>query len=173
MEPLEQWWDIHTDRWFPWKHHRHHKVRPSAPHLSRITFKEKTMTIAGVILPVVDLTLALPTTRIDGTDLALSEIQSATVLRDPGTGLTTLTTLSGPFSSTTATFTDLSPATGNDVYSFFVTDTANTQGVTSPAVTVVVAGQTPRAQPSAGTLTAVARVPDPVTAAAPVGKATN
>lgn len=117
-------------------------------------------TIAGVTLPIVDITVTLPTTRVDGTDLDKSEIQSATILRDPGTGVATLTVLNGPFNGATAVFADVSPATGNDIYSFFVTDTAGTQGVTSPSVTVTVAGQPPLAQPSAGTLTAVARQPD-------------
>jgi hypothetical protein len=157
----EYWWDIRTDRWFPWKHHHHHKPRPTAPRFSGITIKEKPMpTIAGVTLPIVDITVTLPTTRVDGTSLANSEIQSATILRDPGTGVSTLTVLNGPFNGATAVFADVSPATGSDIYSFFVTDTAGTQGVTSPSVTVTVAGQIPLAQPSAGTLTAVARAPD-------------
>jgi hypothetical protein len=156
----EQWWDIRSNRWFAWKHHDHHRARPCAPYLSQITIKEKPMpTIAGVTLPIVDLTLTLPTSRVDGTALALTEIQSATILRDPGTGVATLTVLNGPFSGATATFTDISPATGSDVYSFFVTDTAGTQGVTSPPVTVKVAGTPTLAQPAAGTLTAVAQIP--------------
>jgi len=162
MQLPERWWDGRS--WCPWPplHHKHHhKARPSAPHLTQITIKEKHMpTIAGVILPVVDLTLTFPTTRKDGTDLTLSEIQSATILRDPGTGTVTLTTVQGPFNGPTALFTDVAPATGSDIYSFFVTDTAGTQGDTSPAVTVTIVGQTPLAAPSAGTLTAIARAPD-------------
>lgn len=118
------------------------------------------MTIAGVTLPVVDITITLPTLRKDGTDLALSEIQSATILRDPGTGIATLTTLNGPFNGATATFTDVSPATGSDVYSFYVTDTAGTQGDTSVPVSITVVGQTVLSPPAAGTLSAVARQPD-------------
>ncbi len=159
---VEDWfWDIFTDRWYPWKHHSHHKSRPTAPRFSGITIKEKPMpTIAGVTLPIVDITVTLPTTRVDGTELANSEIQSVTILRDPGTGVATLTVLPGPFNGATALFSDVAPATGSDIYSFYVTDTAGTQGVTSPSVTVTVAGQTPLAQPAAGTLTAVARAPD-------------
>jgi hypothetical protein len=140
-------------------HHHHHKAAPSAPYLSKITIKEHSMAISGVTLPTVDLTLTLPTTRTDGTALALTEIQSATILRDPGTGPATLQVMPGPFSGATATFADVSPATGTDVYSFFVTDTAGTQGVTSPSVSVTVVGVTPLAQPSAGTLTAIAVPP--------------
>ena len=167
---MAEWWDIATDSWIPWPHHKHHHRRPDAPYLSQITIKEKHMpTIAGVTLPVVDLTLTLPTTRVDGTALALTEIQSATVLRDPGTGVATLTVLNGPFNGATATFADVSPATGSDVYSFFVTDTAGTQGVASPPVTVKVTGSPVLAQPAAGTLTAVARAP--VAALAPAAHA--
>ena len=117
------------------------------------------MAISGVTLPTVDLTLTLPTTRTDGTALALTEIQSATILRDPGSGPTTLQVMPGPFSGATATFADVSPATGTDVYSFFVTDTAGTVGLTSLPVTVTVVGVTPLAPPSAGTLTAIAVPP--------------
>lgn len=118
------------------------------------------MAIAGVTLPVVDITLTLPTQRKDGTDLNLNEIQSATLLRDSGTGPGTLTVLNGPFNGATAVFTDLTPTSGSDVYSFFVTDTAGTQGDTSAPVTVVVEGQVTLAPPAAGTLTATARAPD-------------
>lgn len=158
----EHWWDIHANQWIPWKHRSHHNPRPRAPRLSGIRIKEKPMaTIAGVTLPVVDLTLTLPTTRVDGTALANTQIQSVTILRDPATGTpATLTTLTGPFSGATALFTDVSPATGSDVYSFFVTDTAGTQGLTSPPVTVTIAGAPQLAAPAAGTLSAVARVPD-------------
>jgi hypothetical protein len=110
--------------------------------------------------------LTLPTTRVDGTALALTQIQSATILRDPGTGPVILTTLAGPFSGATALFTDVSPATGSDIYSFYVTDTAGTVGVTSLPVTVTVVGTPVLAQPSAGTLTAVAVPPVVTTSAA-------
>jgi hypothetical protein len=162
MAHTELWWDIRTDCWHPWKHHKHHhKSRPTAPRLTGITIKEKPMpSIVGVTLSTVDIVVTLPTTRVDGTDLANSEIQSVTILRDPGTGVGTLTTLNGPFNGATALFSDVSPATGSDVYSFFVTDTAGTQGVTSPSVTVTIEGQTPLAQPAAGTLTAIARAAD-------------
>jgi hypothetical protein len=122
--------------------------------------------IPGVLLPIIDLTLTLPTTRVDGTALALTQIQSATILRDPGTGPVILTTLAGPFSGATALFTDVSPATGSDIYSFYVTDTAGTVGVTSLPVTVTVVGTPVLAQPSAGTLTAVAVPPVVTTSAA-------
>lgn len=160
MNLEELFWDITCDRWFPFHHHPHRKARAIAPTLAGITFKERPMAIAGVTLPTVDITLTLPTQRKDGTDLALNEIQSATILRDPGTGVSTLTTLNGPFNGPTATFADVAPATGSDVYSFFVTDTAGTQGDTSAPVTVTIVGQTPLAPPAAGTLTAVARQPD-------------
>lgn len=117
------------------------------------------MTILGVTLPVIDLTVTLPTTRVDGTAAAVNEIQSVTILRDPGTGAATLTVLPGPFSAATATFSDVSPATGSDIYSFFATDTAGTKGVTSLPVTVTVTGVPVLAQLSAGTITAVSQTP--------------
>jgi hypothetical protein len=139
------------------KHH-HHRAPPSAPYLSNITIKETSMSITGVVLPIIDLTLTLPTTRNDGSALAVTEIQSATILRDPGTGAVTLTVLPGPFSGATAIFADVQPATGTDIYSFFVTDTNGKQGDTSLPVSVTVTGVPAAAPPSAGTLTAIARV---------------
>jgi hypothetical protein len=116
-------------------------------------------TIAGTTLQSVLITLTLPTTRTDGTAAALSEIASSTILRDPGTGPATLTVINGPYASGTVTYTDASPATGSDIYSFYCTDTAGTQGQTSPPVSVAINGATPLAPLSAGTLTAVAQSP--------------
>ena len=118
------------------------------------------MAIAGSNVPVIQVTLTLPSARVDGTALALTEIASATILRDSGAGPAPLgSVISGPFSSSTVLASDTSPATGSDIYSFYVTDTAGTQGVTSTPVTVTVAGATPLAAPAAGTLTAVAQGP--------------
>ena len=118
------------------------------------------MAIAGSNVPVIQVTLTLPSARVDGTALALTEIASATILRDSGAGPAPLgSVISGPFSSSTVLASDTSPATGSDIYSFYVTDTAGTQGVTSTPVTVTVAGATPLAAPAAGTLTAVAQSP--------------
>lgn len=123
--------------------------------------------IAGVIVPTVGIVLTLPTTRQDGTSADPSEIQSATILRDPGTGPATLTVLPGPFSAATATYTDAAPATGSDIYSFFCTDTFGTQGATSVPVSVSITGVTVPAALAAGTLTATANVSaPPVTAQA-------
>lgn len=117
------------------------------------------MAIAGSNVPVIALTITLPTTRIDGTAAPLSQIQSVTVLRDSGSGPVALgSVIAGPFSSATVSASDASPATGTDTYSFFATDTAGLAGVTSPPVSVTVAGQAPLAQLSAGTMTAVSSV---------------
>ena len=116
------------------------------------------MAIAGVTLTTVDIELTFPTVRKDGTNLDVSEIQSATILRDSGGGPSELTVLAGPFSGATAKFSDISPATGSDIYSFFVTDTAGTVGDTSLSVTVTIVGVPVLAAPAAGTLTAVANV---------------
>lgn len=122
------------------------------------------MAIAGVITPVITITLTLPNTRVDGTTLNLSDIASATILRDSGSGPVAQPVINGPFNSESVVTTDASPASGTDIYSFFVTDTAGTVGVTSAPVSVTVTGSTPLAQPAAGTLTAVAAAPgtDPV-----------
>jgi hypothetical protein len=147
---------------FHWPHHHHHhKARLCAPHLSQISIKEisvPTKAIVGTQLPSVDLTITLPTTRVDGSAATPAEIQSATILRDAGDGQgpVPLTTVSGPFGGPTATFTDVQPATGTDIYSFFCTDTAGTVGLTSLPVTVSVSGAA-KAQLSAGTITAVAQ----------------
>lgn len=144
-------------------HHPHHHRRPSAPVISSINidFKETHMaTVAGVNTPTITITLTLPTTRVDGTALSLSEIASATVLRDSGSGPAPLSTTNGPFSSGTVVLNDPAPATGSDIYSFFVTDTAGTIGATSAPVTITVTGTPVLAQPSAGTLTAVASDPN-------------
>jgi hypothetical protein len=115
------------------------------------------MALAGVNTPVIALTITLPTTRIDGTAAPLTQIQSVSILRDSGTGAVPLgSVIVGPFSGPTVSATDASPATGTDTYSFFATDTAGLAGVTSPPVSVTVAGAPPLAQLSAGTMTAVA-----------------
>lgn len=137
----------------------HHPAPPGAPLLSHLTFKEHSMSITGVILPTIDLTITLPTTRKDGGPLKSSEIQSATLLRDSGQGPVAISTLNGPFSGETVTFSDVSPSTAADTYSFFVTDTAGTQGPMSLAVAVTVTGKAAVAPPAAGTLTAVAKPP--------------
>lgn len=111
------------------------------------------MSIAGVSLPIVELTIPLPKVRKDGTELALGDIQSITILRDAAT----LTTLPGPFSGDTVNFTDPSPATGTDLYSYFATDTAGLAGERSAPVAITVTGLPPKSPPAAGTLKAVAK----------------
>jgi hypothetical protein len=149
----QEWYYDHL---FHRHHHHHRKAPPSAPRLSAVAVEENFMAIAGSNTPVITLTLTLPTTRNDGTALALTEIQSATILRDTGSGPASLQVLPGPFSGATAVATDASPASGADTYSFFVTDTAGTQGDTSLPVSITVSGAPVLAPPSAGTLTAVA-----------------
>lgn len=125
----------------------------------------KSMTIKGVALPTIDLTLPLPTTRKDGTELPVSEIQSVTVLRDSGTGPAEISVLKGPFNGDTANCTDPSPTAGSDIYSYFVTDTAGTKGDTSLPVSITVTGEKPLSPPAAGTLKAVAKAPATATKA--------
>lgn len=104
------------------------------------------------------LVATLPTTRVSGKALALTEIASLTILRDigDGNGPTLLQTIAGPFTAPTVNATDPAPATGNDIYSFYVVDSAGLQGDTSPGVTVAVAAPPPPPPdvPAAGTLTA-------------------
>ncbi len=111
------------------------------------------MSIAGKSLPIVDLSIPLPTVRKDGSDLALAEIQSITILRDAAT----LSVIAGPFQSATVTFTDASPATGDDLYSYFATDTGGVQGETSAPVSITITGEKPKAPPAASLMKAVAK----------------
>jgi len=127
--------------------------------LSGVRFEENPLAITGQNTGSVDLTLTLPTTRTDGTTANVSEIQSATILRDTGSGPANLTTINGPFTDPTVTFSDGAPASGADIYSFFCTDTAGTQGLTSLPISVTIAGAPPLAQLAAGTLTAVQNIP--------------
>lgn len=120
------------------------------------------MAIAGSNVPVITLTITLPTTRVDGTAAPLSQIGSVTILRDSGSGPVPLgSIINGPFSGPTVTSNDAAPATGTDTYSFFATDTAGVQGVTSAPVSVTVAGAPPLAQLSAGSMTAVSSASAP------------
>jgi hypothetical protein len=160
-------WCVHRHH----HHHHHHRAPPSAPVLFSlsIVIQEPSMpTIAGTNTAIITITLTLPTTRNDGTALSLGEIASATLLRDSGSGPSPLGSPSiGPFSGPTVTITDASPATGTDTYSFFVTDTAGTQGDTSAPASVTVEGVTPLAPPAAGTLTAVSNAVTPPAPPAP------
>jgi hypothetical protein len=111
------------------------------------------MSIQGVVLPAVDLTITLPKTRKDGSELALSDIKSVTILRNSADWKV----LEGQFSAT-VNVADLAPATGSDTYSFYVTDTAGVRSDVSPAATVTV-GEPLKAPASTGTLTAVTHEP--------------
>jgi hypothetical protein len=85
----------------------------------------------------VNLTWTTPTTRIDGTALALTDIAATRVLRN-GTDLAKVVAVTGAMA-----FTDSTPLTGSDVYEV-VTDT--TDGLTSAdsnAVTITVPAANP------------------------------
>jgi hypothetical protein len=151
-------------------HHHHHRARLNAPtiHSIDIDFKGDSMNaIAGVTVPTISIVLTLPIARTDGTAAQPSDIASATVLRDPGTGPVTLQVINGPFTGSTVTAADTTPATGSDIYSFFCTDQEGTVGLTSAPVTVTVTGVVVLAPLAAGTLTAVANTPG-ATPAVPV-----
>jgi len=112
--------------------------------------------IHGVYLPVIDFVLTLPTARKDGTVFKLADIHSVTMMRDAGLGPIVIKEFTGPFHDATVPFSDTSPVSGNDIYSFFVTDTAGTKSDASKPVTVSVEGNRASA-PKAGTMTAVER----------------
>jgi hypothetical protein len=118
------------------------------------------MSIAGVYAPIIDLAITLPTARSDGTSLALSEIESVTILRDSGGVPQELKVLSGPFTGPIR-YSDTAPVPGEEAYSFYVTDTAGVRGKTSAAV-VVKAATPVKAPPKEGTLTAVAKASGPI-----------
>ncbi len=117
--------------------------------------------IVGVTVPVIDLTLTLPTQRKDGSPLAPSDIHSAILMRDSGHGPITVKEIAGPFTSPTVQFSDTSPATGHDIYSFVVTDNTGIKSDKSNPVTVTVHGKAASA-PAAGVLTAIEK-PNPLT----------
>ncbi len=100
------------------------------------------------------VTITLPTTRTDGTALALTEIASVVLSKAVGSGAATvIDTVTTP-TTATVTFTDTSPDFGQtDNYSAVVTDV---EGNTSAAgVASVVVPASVLAAPSAPVVTAV------------------
>lgn len=101
------------------------------------------------------VTITLPTTRTDGTALALTEIASLVLSKAVGSAAASVVdTVSAPFTAATVAYTDASPDFGQtDNYSATVTDVegnvsaAGSASVSVPASTL--------AAPSAPTLTAV------------------
>lgn len=101
------------------------------------------------------VTITLPTTRTDGSALALTDIATVTLSKAIGSAAAAVVdTVSAPFAAPTVTYTDSSPDFGQtDNYSATVTDiegnvsAAGTASVSVPASAL--------AAPSAPTLTAV------------------
>jgi hypothetical protein len=101
------------------------------------------------------VTITLPSTRTDGSALALSQIASCVLSKANGSApAAVIDTLEGPFTSASQSFTDTSPDFGDtDNYSATVTDVeGNTSAV---AVTSVQVPPSVLAPPSAPTITAV------------------
>jgi hypothetical protein len=101
------------------------------------------------------ISIVLPTTRVDGTALALTEIASVTLSKAVGSGTSSvLSTQTGPFTSASVTVTDASPDFGQtDNYSATVTDVEG--NVSAAGTTSVAVPPSVLAAPSAPTLTAV------------------
>jgi len=100
------------------------------------------------------VTITLPTTRTDGTALALTDIASVVLSKSVGTGAATVVDTVTTPTAATVTFTDTSPDFGQtDNYSAVVTDV---EGNTSAAGTAsVVVPASALAPPTAPTVTAV------------------
>src|ERR1700688_3164555 len=108
------------------------------------------MALPGVVVPVIDLTITLPDKRADGSALAASDVESVTILRNS----VEWNTIPGPFSGPIH-MSDSSPTTGQDTYTFYVTDTAGVRSDVSAAASVTVSSDPPKAPPGVGTLTAM------------------
>jgi hypothetical protein len=115
------------------RHHHHHHHAASAVVLSMtnvfINLEEKFMQV--------NLTWTTPSTRIDGTPLALSDIQATRVLRN-GTDLAKVVAVTGAMA-----FTDSTPLTGSDVYEVVTDTTDGLVSADSNAVTITVAAANP------------------------------
>ena len=101
------------------------------------------------------VTITLPSTRTDGTALALTEIASLVLSKAVGSAAATvIDTVSAPFTAPSVTYTDSSPDFGNtDNYSATVTDVeGNVSAAGSASVTIPPSAL---AAPSAPTLTAI------------------
>ena len=116
-----------------WMRHHHHFIPASAVTLVVnsiiINLLEKTVQV--------NLTWTTPSTRIDGTPLALPDIAATNVSRN-GTIIGSPIAVAGAMA-----FTDSTPLTGSDVYTV---DTVTTDGLVSAdsnAVTITVAAANP------------------------------
>jgi hypothetical protein len=117
------------------KHHHHHHHRRAASTVSLamtsvfINVKENFMQV--------NLTWTTPTTRIDGTPLALTDIAATNVSRN-GTVVGTPIAVTGAMA-----FTDSTPLTGSDVYTVTTVTTDGLVSADSNAVTITVAAANP------------------------------
>lgn len=105
-------------------------------------------------MSTVTVAITLPSTRVDGSALALTDIASYTVSKSAGSGASAvLATAAGPFSAAAQTYIDTAPDFGQtDNYSVTVTDV---EGNVSAAGTASVAiPPSALAAPSAPTVTA-------------------
>jgi len=106
-------------------------------------------------MSTVAVTITLPTTRVDGSALALSEIASVVLSKAVGSSAAVVVdNVAGPFTDPTVTYTDANPDFGQvDNYSAVVTDVeGNTSAAGTASVTIP---PSQLAAPSAPTLTAV------------------
>jgi hypothetical protein len=101
------------------------------------------------------VTITLPTTRTDGSPLALTDIATVTLSKASGSSpAAVVDTVQGPFTAPTVTYTDSSPDFGaTDTYSATVTDAEG--NVSAPGTASVVIPPSQLAAPSAPTVAAV------------------
>jgi hypothetical protein len=138
-------------------HHRHRRSAPSAPLvLARLRHHPHHHRHSGDFsMSTTAVTVVLPSTRTDGSALALTDIASCVLSKAVGTGAPAVAqTFTGPFTSASLSFTDSSPDFGQtDNYSAVVTDVEG--NVSAAGVASVEVPPSQLAAPSAPSVTAV------------------
>jgi hypothetical protein len=112
-------------------HHQFHPARAVTLVVNSIILSEKCMQV--------NLTWTTPTTRIDGSPLALTDISVTNVSRN-GAVIGTPTAVAGAMA-----FTDSTPLTGSDIYTVTTVTTDGLTSADSNAVTITVAAANPAA----------------------------
>jgi hypothetical protein len=117
------------------KHHHHHHRAPT----QLILLVGSIVILLEDHLVQVNLTWTTPTTRVDGSPLALTDIR-ATEVRRNGQVIGTPPTLTGAMA-----FSDTTPLTGSDVYTVDTVTTDGLQSKDSNGVTINVPAANPAA----------------------------
>jgi hypothetical protein len=148
---------VHHHRHF---HHRRHFHRcqdferqPAPPTLSAVFTNDYTPAME-YIMSTTTVTVTLPTTRADGSALALSAIASVVLTKAAGSGAAVVVDTVNAPATASIVFTDTAPDFGQtDTYSATVTDIEG--NVSAPGSTSINVPASTLAKPSAPTLAAV------------------